>query len=240
MDVNGALAAGFGIPILHDKIPGNLSLEWTISANTLEPVLRTSAGVVYRIDLGKEGRTHLEAYAKLNFGLSEEGYLGPNFGFHASHDMNKDGTWALGGGGGVGLRENGNLAFVEASVDINHSARLQKKIRDFKKAHSESMKVTEQEAIADINSLNVDPVLKKMLIRQYERYINGRIEVAVTQTFVGREESQDALDFVLHQIKIVSFGLTAAVGLEAGGFAVGPYITIGIGYRAITLYVPPL
>lgn len=239
----GTIAAGVGVPILPDKIPGNLSLEWVISGNTMLPVIQTSVGLVYRIDIGKLDRGHFEAFARVNWGLSDpSGYIGPNAGIGYSHDLNTDGTVALGGGVGIGLREDGNLLTGNLGLDFDQGAILKKKIREFKESPEvkEKLVATKREAYTSIDALNVDSVQKEALKRHYDSYINDRISRAITERFVGKEEGQSPVDFIFSQIKVVSVGVTAGVGLKEGGFAVGPYITIGIGFRATTLYVPPL
>ncbi|MFA5788654.1 MAG: hypothetical protein WC924_02160 [Candidatus Gracilibacteria bacterium] len=232
------LEGGLGITLLDASIPGRLSLQWTVRADEKLnsplpiPILTTGPGLIYNVDFGKNKRWHADAYAKALGGFDKEGNLaiGPTIGVDASYDLTESGTLAVGTGASLGLREDGDIAGTHLSLDRNLSRVLQKKVVEFREEHSAELNVLQFNSLMAINELNVDEVQKNMLWAQYEKYMDHRIAYDETKDFTKWYK----------QVKLISVGLTAAVGLKEGGFAVGPYITIGIGFRAQTLYVPPL
>ncbi|MFA6024501.1 MAG: hypothetical protein WC777_04800 [Candidatus Gracilibacteria bacterium] len=228
-----ALEAGALIPLLNKDFPGRLSLQWTVSAGTVLPVLRMHGGLIYQIDLGKKGRTHLEAYARLSAGLSDpQGLIGPTFGLGISRDLNESGTLSLGTGANLGLSKSGDVAgFHPLSLDRNLDKVLQKRIREFKETHKEELETIRTEIYAQIDDLeHVEDPMKKALKAEWESYVNYRIAYGETKDFSKWSK----------QIKYISAGPTAAVGLKEGGFALGAYITFGVGFRPVTRYIPAL
>jgi len=223
MDEWASYSAGLSAGAQADLGHG-FKLEFLASKNTINPVIRTSAGIIYQLNFGKEGRWHADLYAKIVTNTASPAAIA---GFGVGYEFGKDRIWS----GDLGVFASSELtAGASLGAERNLGRVLDKKISEFRKKHPEEITALETEAFAAIDTLDVIPAQKAQLKEAYKGYLDQQIALGVTKDFTAW----------YNQIKFVGVGLVGAVGLKEGGFAVGPYITIGIGFQAVTLYVPPL
>lgn len=203
------------------------SLEFLVSGNTFAPVIRGSAGASYEVAFGKNKKWTLEAYAKASIGLSQpKGFLGPVVGGGLSYELGEYRTSSFAFGGNLSFESAGGFVGIDRNMDNV----LKKKIEKFKEKHANEITTLTTDVNTAIDALDVAGIQKEQLKKAYANYLDGQIA------------SDKAEDFTAwyHQVKFAGAGILGAVGLKEGGLAVGPYITIGFGFKAVTLYVPPL
>lgn len=223
LDEWASYSAGLSAGVQADLGHG-FKLEFLASTNTIDPVIRTSAGVIYNLNFGKEGRWHMDLYAKVKAGLAGPVAIA---GFGVGYELGLDRVWSADAGISV---SSDVTAAASIGAERNIGRVLQKQIDEFREKHKEEVDALETEVYAAIDALDVMPVQKKQLKEAYDGYLNQQIAFGVTRDFTVWYK----------QVKFVGAGIVGAVGLKEGGFAVGPYITLGVGFQAVTLYVPPL
>lgn len=265
LDEWASYSAGLSAGVQYELGHG-FKLEFLVSGNTVAPVLRGSLGLTYNIAFGKEKRWHFDAYAKAVAGLSDpSGFMGPVVGAGLSYEIGESrivsadlGAHASLESTGLSLGANRNLGRVlERRIDeyetVNSgglSRELQRKVDRYKRRHPDEtlrpmlqrrvdrfhekhpdkIGPVKEEAYAAIDALDVSAAQKAQLKAAYDQYLDRQIAANVTDDFTVWYK----------QVKFAGAGLMGAVGWKEGGYAVGPYITLGIGFRPVTLYVPPL
>lgn len=234
---NAALAAGAAIDIGR-----GFQLEFLVSGNTFAPVIRGSAGLTYEVAFGNNKKWTFDAYAKVAHGFTNpKGFLGPVVGVGLSYELGEHGTYAL----DAGLHASVGSAGASAGIERNVGNVLKKRIEEFDEKHSVEITKLKNEAYAAINGLNVLDVQKTQLKAAYDAYFETQIAANVTEDFVNGDDDESRMyhynsGIDLGKVQFTGAGILGAVGLKEGGAAVGPYITLGFGFKAVTLYVPPL
>lgn len=223
MDQWASWSAGLSAGVQGD-LGNGFKLEFLASSNTIDPVIRTSAGGVYTLNFGKEKRWHMDLYARVQSGLAGPVAVA---GFQIGYEFGLDRVWSADAGVSV---SSDLTASASVGAERNIGRVLQKQIDEFREKHPEEIAALEKEAYDAIDALDVLPVQKAQLKKAYNDYLDQQIAFGVTKDFT----------IWYKQVKFVGAGLVGAVGLKEGGLAVGPYITIGIGFQSVTLYVPPL